>query len=270
MNKQKRSLNFFICAMCKKEFQSKTKLRKFCNLSCTRSFLNSQNSVKDHWKRKYGEKWEIYYDLWREKISKSLVGEQNPMFGKTEHTFGLKTWAKNKTGMTLQQIHGCEFAEDISRRISFALIGEKNPAFGRIYLNGGKSIKGYYKGKFFRSLLEYSFMKHLEKQNLFDEALYENDLIKFVFNGSTRTYRIDFSIPSKKIAYEVKPSYIAVNPNEITKLKWDAAIAFYKKKGWEFCVVSENEFEKISFKNALNDQDIVFKKETFAYFRKTQ
>lgn len=98
---------------------------------------------------------------------------------------GLKRYVKEKAGKTLEEVHGVELARKLRKSRSLHARGENNPAYGKIYVNGGKSVKGYYKGKFFSSLLEYSFMKHLESGgvSLDVDVDYECFVIPFVFDG---------------------------------------------------------------------------------------
>lgn len=51
-------------------------------------------------------------------------------------------------------------------------------------------LEGFDKGFFFRSLLEYSFMKHLEKRgfDLARDVRYERFRVPYVLNGTQRTY----------------------------------------------------------------------------------
>jgi len=150
--------------------------------------------------------------------------------------------------------------------------GERNPAYGKIYFDGGKSVKGYYKGKFFRSLLEYSFMKHLESKGLSLESdvQYECFRVPFVFEGKNRTYHIDFHVFPERIVYEVKPAYVVKNPPMIQLAKWNAAKVFCAERGLQFKVVTEKEFPKIRFKDAYDsDAEVKWDERTFKYFKTT-
>jgi hypothetical protein len=85
--------------------------------------------------------------------------------------------------------------------------------------------------------------------------------------GTNRTYRIDFYVKSQQVVYEVKPSYIIdiIPPNQ--QLKWEAAKKFFDEKYIEFRIVTEKDFKKISFNEALLDKDIEWNKKTFEYFK---
>lgn len=265
-------MNMIICAYikCGKFFEPKTKTAKYCSKNCAIAFRNTTFSYKDSLKKKYGDDWEVHYSAWKQKLSDVTSGEKNPMYGRHDHTTGLKTYALQITGKSLEEIHGKEKADDIKERVSIALRGSNNPAYGKSYQSGGKSVKGYYKGKYFRSLFEYSFMKHLEKIgcSLDADVEYENFLIKYEFNNSERTYRPDFYDKLHNVVYEVKPYYAINRATNINKAKWSAAKEYFALLGIEFTIVSELDFQKITFDDALKDQSVFWKEETFEYFKR--
>lgn len=259
------------CEHCKKEFR-RYGFNRFCSLSCHTSVRNKTFSVKDTWKKKYGDAWQERYVAWLTKMSEVTSGSQNGMYGRHHAAETNERIAKRTRGKTLEEIYGFERAADMKRKMSKASSGKNNPAYGKVYMNGGKSVKGYYKGKFFRSLLEYSFMKHLESQgfSLETDVDYENFVIPYRFDDSDRTYRTDFYIPSKNIAYEVKPSYAVKKVSSINEAKWNVAREHLQKQGIEFQVVTELDFPKIKFDEARQDHDVVWKEETFKYFKDGQ
>lgn len=57
--------------------------------------------------------------------SARMRGENNPVFGKSEHTFGLKKFAENSRGKTLEEIFGSERADAIKSKMSSSKIGLK-------------------------------------------------------------------------------------------------------------------------------------------------
>ena len=202
-------------------------------------------------------------------MSEVTSGKKNGMYGRHDHVHGLKKFAKSRIGKTLEEIHGVEIAKRLRKQRSELFSGKGNPAYGKVYSNGGKSVKGHYKGKFFRSLLEYSFMKYLESQDLsLDvDVDYENFVVPFVFEERERTYRTDFYVKNQNVVYEVKPSYVLEEVSELNQAKWSAARELLTAKGIVFNVVTERDFPKILFDVARQDPNIVWKEETFKYFR---
>ncbi len=129
---------------------------------------------------------------------------------------------------------------------------------------GGRSVKGTYKGLFFRSLLEYSFMKHLESLglDLHSHVSYEKIRIKVDEN---HTYCPDFFVMTTGTIYEVKPSRLSKIDSNITK--FEAARKFCIEQNLAFCVITENDIQKIKFDDAKLDKDVKFDERTFKYFR---
>lgn len=142
--------------------------------------------------------------------------------------------------------------------------GAGNPMYGKTS-SGGRSVKGTYKGLFFRSLMEYSFMKHLEGLGLDLATDVEYETIRVPLDEG-HTYCTDFYVPSHKKVYEVKPSKVALS--ELNQRKFDAARKHLTDLGLEFSVVTENDFRKIPFSEANQDNDLVFDEHTFTYFQK--
>jgi hypothetical protein len=223
------------------------------------------------WKEKYGdtavehqERFKATMRDWYQTVDWSYMKEVN----------GRKRAELNRAnkGKTLDEIYGKECAAEIRQKLSDSRQGENNPAYGNVYFNGGKSVKGHYKGHFFRSLLEYSFMKHLEGMgfSLDVDVDYECFTIPYVLDGRNRTYRIDFFVKPENVAYEVKPSYVVNKPGTLQEAKWQAAIDHFGQLGIKFRVVSELDFQKIKFDVARQDRDVIWKEETFKYFRRTE
>lgn len=226
-------------------------------------------SLKLAWQKRYGDEWEVRWNAWRKKMSEVTSGDKNPMHGRHDHVHGLKRFAQEKSGKTLEEVHGEEVAGRLRVRRSESAQGSNNPAYGKIYANGGKSVKGHYKGMFFRSLLEYSFMKHLERRGLSlkSDVDYECFVVPYTLDDRQRTYRIDFFVRPENVAYEVKPAYVLRKPG-LQQAKWDAARTFLGQRGIKFEVVTERDFEKVTFETARQDPDVAWKEETLKYFKK--
>lgn len=177
---------------------------------------------------------------------------------------------QSNKGKKLEEIYGEEKAKEIKRNQSIRYMGENNPAFGKVYKKGGRSVKGYYKGLFFRSLFEYSFMKHLELLgfDLANDIDYECFKVPYQIEGKNRTYTIDFYVKSINAVYEVKPNYQVkiMKDTDVLAIKIKAAQNFFTEKNITFSIVTENDFQKITFAEAKLDQNIKFDERTFEYF----
>lgn len=92
----------------------------------------------------------------------------------------------------------------------------------------GNGISGYYKGEYYRSLLELSYAIYLEKNNIaYESGECKKHRIAYAFNGGNRTYFPDFYIPVKNEYHEVKPSHMIHLLQNVAKM--NGAIAENKK-----------------------------------------
>ena len=171
-----------VCKFCGKSIKHKPQNRQFCGYSCSNSWQHANGirrayvndkTTQEWWQSRYGDDWKIHKISWQAAISKSNSGENNPMFGRRDQMHGLKKFVSGTIGKTVEQIYGEEKGRIIRELRSIQSRGELNPAFGKVYARGGRSVKGYYKNFFFRSLFEYSFIDIIE-QKLFKIILSNN------------------------------------------------------------------------------------------------
>ena len=229
-------------------------------------------SVYDCWADKYGqaiadELLVEYRQTMQQSIAAADMSHQRDIARSNLTARNLQ-----RAGKSYEEIYGKEKSVSIKERLSTAFSGEKNPAFGKVYALSGRSVKGHYKGHFFRSLLEYSFMKHLESigRSLDTDVEYETILVPYELDGTKRSYRIDFYDKVDKIIYEVKPLYV-LNVDSLTRaqrVKWDAAVLMCNSRGLTFKVVTERDFEKVKFDVAVTDVDVVWIESTFRHFKR--
>ena len=232
----------------------------------------NDKTTQEWWQLRYRDDWEVHKVAWQNAISKTNSGENNPMFGRRDQMHGLQKFVSGTLGKTVEEIHGEEKGRAIRALKSVQTRGELNPAFGKVYARGGRSVKGHYKSFFFRSLLEYSFMKHLERRgfDLARDVRYERFRVPYIFEEHKRTYTVDFHVVPEKIVYEVKPCYIAAKPPTEQLAKWEAARIWLADQGLEFRVVTEDDFEKLLFKDVYGvDTEVEWDERTFEYFKKS-
>jgi len=268
----------YTCEWCKQtKTEPKQNTPRFCSQSCRNCWQHSVGhrkvgfdphiSTYSYWVKKYGveganEKDQEYRKTMSETILSADMSHQKEVARKLRIAYN-----HSCQGKTLEEIHGIEKAKMIREKISIKTRGSNNPAYGKVYMNGGKSVKGWYKGIFFRSLLEYSFMKFLEQKGI----SLKNDLececfqVPYVFNNHERTYRIDFYVKSEKTVYEIKQFYALQQSSNI--IKWQAANAYFEQRGLNFRVVTERDFLKIPFDVAYQDVDVIWNKKSFMYFK---
>lgn len=158
----------------------------------------------------------------KDKISHSLLGENNPMYGKNYQTHGIFKYAKSTAGKTLEQIHGIKKAKQIKKRLHYVFSGEKNPMYGKPAPQGsGNGWSGWYKNHYFRSLLELMFI-------IRNPEIKSAEYIKIPYispyNNVNKTYMPDFI--QDNILIEIKPRKLINTP--INKAKYCAARKYCK------------------------------------------
>ena len=126
--------------------------------------------------------------------------------------------------------------------------GEKNGMFGKPSpKNAGRGISGYYKNFYFRSLLEYFYIKQLELENAIFNSNDNINLsktpeknkiaIKYKYHGVIHTYFPDFILNNDTII-EVKNTY------GFTTNKWKCKLYALQK----YCVEHNMKYEILSEK----------------------
>ena len=168
-----------------------------------------------------------------------------------------KFWETRK-GKSVEEIFGEEKGKKIRQIRSLNSKGEKNPAYGKIYTKIGRK-RGFYKGFFFRSLWEYSYIKFLEqKQILLEDIQYEAIKIKYTVNGSGRTYTPDFFLPKEKKLIEIKSKWYLNADKELIKIKKEAAEKWCLENNISYEILTEDDFPILSYKQAKEDKDVKF------------
>lgn len=161
----------------------------------------------------------VYNDEWLKKMSVANTGEKNSFYGKS-HTID--------TINALKEMNIGKFS------------GKNNPMYGKPSPEGsGRGIKGWYKDNFFRSLLELSYMIHLDENDVkFVSAETKNYRVKYDYGR--RTYHPDFLLIESGEIIEVKPHRLKTL--DINKKKFNAA---KKKYGSKFKILTERDFKKV-------------------------
>ena len=159
----------------------------------------------------------------RKKQSINNSGIKNPMYGKTYYDIWISKYGK---------IEADKRQKEKIRKNSIASSGKNNSMYGKSTPQGsGNGWSGWYKGWFFRSLRELSYMiKEIEGKNKKWRTAETKDLkIKYVdYKGDERTYVADFLVEEKELI-EVKPTKLKKSLTVRAKAK--AARKFCKEKG---------------------------------------
>ncbi len=221
-----------LCKSCRTKLQYKMGLRQ---KNIERCKLNAANQKGKSYSEMYSE--EKSNEI-KSKLSKAFSGENNPMFGDHEHTKGLKDYNTSRQGVSWEDFYGKEAADKRKQAMSERQLGEKNHMFGKPSPQGsGNGWSGWYKGRYFRSLLELSFLV----LNFYESA--EDIKIPYIdYDGSERTYHSDFI--NGNVMYEIKPKRL-LNA-ETNKRKFAAAELYCKENKLIYKIVTEDDIHVLS------------------------
>jgi hypothetical protein len=175
----------------------------------------------------------------RKETSKN--GKDNPMWGKSVYEFWLDKHGKQEADRLLLEY---------KKKQSINNAGKNNNMYGKPTPQGsGNGWSGWYKGWFFRSIRELSYIFNvLEKDNLKWRSAETKDLtIKYVdWHGKERNYNADFLVEERYLV-EIKPEKL--KSSKTVRLKQEFAIAFCNEKGLEYQLIDP---PLISTENIIN------------------
>lgn len=143
-----------------------------------------------------------------------------------------------RTGLNLYEYwaarFGVEKADELNKKLkqrqSNNFSGSGNPMYGKPSPQGsGNGYKGWYKGFYFRSLRELSYLLDLDDSNIAWSSgeAHKFDVPYINYDGTQRTYRPDFFVNNEKLV-EIKPKRLQKTPNIMAK----TAAAIEKCKEW--------------------------------------
>lgn len=145
----------------------------------------------------------------KQKHSENVSGCNNPNFGGVL----TKGFADRPLTGSIELRYGIDKAAEMKAAQSKRNSGEGNPMYGKpAPRKSGNGISGKYRGIYFRSLLELSYMIKLDFDQIefvSCEALRKR--FEYELDGVKRTYYPDFFIPSINEYVEVKPSQMLKN-----------------------------------------------------------
>lgn len=173
------------------------------------------------------------------KLSDINTGIGNPMYGKSVSA--------------ILKAKGDEFYLSWTNSMSKAMKGNKNPMYGKpVPAQSGRGVKGWYNGKFFRSLIELSYMLMLDRFNIEYISAERSSLkMKYISDNSDRTYVADFLVANKYLV-ECKPK--SLWNTSIVKLKKKIAEDFCTQKGLKYKLVSPIRIDKIKLDELIESK----------------
>jgi hypothetical protein len=174
-------------------------------------------------------------DGFKEKMSRVTSGTNNPMYDRNVYNIWVQKYGEEEARKRMA---------DLSAKRSENSSGEKNPMYGKPAPKGsGNGWGGWYKGWYFRSLKELSYMLYVIEPNnyVWKNAECKELSIPYVDHlGAQRTYRADFLLEDQ-LLIEVKPK--ALMETAINKLKKKAAERFCAARGLEYRMVDVKTIE---------------------------
>jgi len=180
----------------------------------------------------------------RNKQSNNNSGDKNNMFGKRV----FDVWVE-KFGIDIANEKMISFKNKLSDNNS----GNKNNMFGKPSPTGsGNGWSGWYKGWYFRSIRELTYMiKIIERFNLkWESAETNNYRIPYLdYNGNLKNYFPDFVI-SNKYLIESKPKKLWGSDTVQRKAK--AAVKFAEANGLKYKMVDIGKLSNDEIKNLYN------------------
>jgi hypothetical protein len=216
-----------------------------CSRTCTRVLLNLKTSKEDYLKRgkksSQTQKGRTYEEIHGSEKAKILKEKMSCNFSKDNPRWSLKyrtpleieeqkeknrfsensPFSKLNKGKTWDQLYGKEKSAEMKSILSKKNSGENNPMYGKtISLYSGSGIKGYYRGIFYRSLIECSFLHQCFIDGIEVIGAETAEFwVNYEYSGCKRTYRPDFYLPAYDTVVEIKHSRFLLDPVNIEKFK---------------------------------------------------
>ena len=213
----------------------------------THDFPMSGRTVYDIWVEKYGvdvanqrreehrkHVSEAYHSMTDEQKAEhakksARIGSQNGMYGKSIYERWVELYGIEEADRKYAIWH-----EKIK---SNAKTGKDNPNFGKSpAIGSGNGWSGWYKGWYFRSLKELTYMIDVIEANSFTWKGVETKDFNILceIDGKQHVYHGDFLV-NDKIFVEIKPKRLM--NTKINVAKKEAALKFCKEHGYEYRMV---------------------------------
>jgi len=165
------------------------------------------------------------------------------MFGKSVYSVWIEKYGKEIADNKLIEY---------KKKQSLNNSGEKNSMYGKpAPINSGNGICGWYKGWFFRSLLELSYMIYvIERFNLiWENGESEKYKISYTQDGISKNYFPDFVINGKYIV-ECKPKKLWITSKNL--LKFEFAKKYCEENNYAFKVRDIPKLERPELLSLIN------------------
>jgi len=207
-------------------------------------------SIYDVWVEKYGEYEAIKrFNNWINNLE-DKSGDKNPMHGKSFYDIWVEKHGKEEADIKLQ---------DYKKNKSEQNSGENNPMYGKpAPIGSGNGWSGWYRGWYFRSLHELSYMINvIERFGIsWESAEKKKWSVKYVdWDGVERNYFPDFILEGKYMV-ECKPKKLW--ESETVKRKKYAGVKKCKELELTYKIVSPRKLSDDEINILYNNGDIKF------------
>lgn len=189
----------------------------------------------------------------------SHLGKTNGMHGRSVYEVWIEKYGKEEADRKL---------ENLKRKTSEKSKGKNNPMYGKpAPIGSGNGISGWYKGWYFRSLRELSYMINvIEKEEHTWRSLDNTSdfRIKYIDkNCHERSYCPDFLIDDK-IVVEIKPKKLQGLENVLRKE--NAAILYCKSRNMEYIKIDAEILDFSIIEEMINNGKIKLTEKSFEKF----
>lgn len=190
-------------------------------------------------------------------------GKSNGMYGRSFYEAWVEKYGKEEADKKL---------EDYKKRKSEKSSGKNNPMYGRPAPKGsGNGISGWYKGWFFRSLRELSYMVNvIEKEGHKWRSLDNTSDFRIKYldkDGHERSYCPDFLIDDN-IIVEIKPKKL--QELDLVVRKQNAAIMYCKSRNMRHIITDVEIMDFSIIKSMVESGEIRFTEKSLVKFKKYQ
>lgn len=199
-------------------------------------------------------------ESYRAIMSKCTSGKNNPMAGRRFYDVWVERYGKEEAEIRLV---------DFKAKRSRSTVGKNNPMFGKPSpKKSGSGWKGWYKGWFFRSLRELSFMVNVIEANSIGWECGEQKkyAVSYIIDGRERNYFPDFILDTVRVV-EIKPEKLF--NSRINTVKRDAAVIQYNSVGMTYEMIDVSALLTVEeLRTMLESGSLIFDDKTLERYNK--
>ena len=256
------------------EYEQKIKSGEIKNAMLGKSFYDvwvekygkeEADELMKQWKNNCHAKWNALSEeeKKRQNKKKGRSGQQNAMYGRSVYDVWLEKYGKEEADR--------RYAE-MRRKKSAQSSGKNNSMYGKPAPKGsGNGISGWYKGWYFRSLRELSYMVNvIEKEGHKWRSLDNTSDFRIKYldkDGHERSYCPDFLIDDN-IIVEIKPKKL--QELDLVVRKQNAAIMYCKSRNMGHIITDVEIMDFSLIASMIENGEIRLTEKSFVKFKKYQ